>query len=268
MRPAAGFVGAAFIVGIIALGGARASAQTGVVNARVETRSAARGLVREIDAVMARPTATWVGYRVPVARRSRAQITDAGSWGRCHLEPATDLVVLARMDSGRLMQLRASAVDCDLDAGGMPLVWLTDVNADESVAWLKSIVGAPIQRADSAIMAIGLHDAPTAVPTLIAFARQDSRADVRSKALFWLAQRASNEAAPTINAAIADDPDVEVKKKAVFALSQLPRDQAIPALIDLARNNRTQAVRRQAMFWLGQTNDPRAIDFFASILVK
>jgi HEAT repeat protein len=194
----------------------------------------------------------------------------ANTWssGHCRLEPATELLVLARADGGRIVELRTSSVDCDLDAGGMTLVWLTDVAADESVAWLRTFAGDTQRLADVALSAIALHEGTTASSTLVALAQQDARGQVRSKALFWLAQRASNDAAATIAGAIDNDPDEEVKKKAVFALSQLPRDEGVPKLIEVARSNRTAGVRRQAMFWLGQSNDPRAIEFFSSILLK
>ncbi|HEY6211312.1 MAG TPA: HEAT repeat domain-containing protein, partial [Vicinamibacterales bacterium] len=91
---------------------------------------------------------------------------------------------------------------------------------------------------------------------------------LRGQALFWLAQRAGEQAVSTIANAINDDPDTEVKKKAVFALSQLPKDEGVPKLIEVARTNRNPAVRKQAYFWLGQTNDPRAVAFFEEILSR
>jgi hypothetical protein len=39
-------------------------------------------------------------------------------------------------------RLRLFTPECDIDAGGMPLVWLNDVKPDESVAWLASLVTA------------------------------------------------------------------------------------------------------------------------------
>jgi HEAT repeat protein len=97
-------------------------------------------------------------------------------------------------------------------------------------------------------------------------ARSDQRPRIRSQALFWLSQRAGDEALRTIGNAVSDDPEIEVKRRAVFALSQLPRGEGVPLLIDLARNHRLPEVRRQAMFWLGQSKDPRAVDFFEQIL--
>jgi HEAT repeat protein len=54
----------------------------------------------------------------------------------------------------------------------------------------------------------------------------------------------------------------------VFALKQLPENQGVPLLIEVAKSNPDPAVRKKAMFWLGQSTDPRALDFFAQVLVK
>ena len=101
---------------------------------------------------------------------------------------------------------------------------------------------------------------------LIRLARQDPRHDVREHALFWLAQEAGQKAAGTITDAIENDPDTDVKKKAVFALSEMPREEGVPLLIEQARKNRNPVVRKEAIFWLGQSDDPRALEFIASIL--
>jgi HEAT repeat protein len=163
-------------------------------------------------------------------------------------------------------------VDCDIDASGMPLVWLDNVKPEESVAWLKGLVPDTSARpggfSERVLTALALHASPAASPVLVDFARNGSTPQLKGRALFWLAQRASQEALPTITEAIDRDPDTEVKKQAVFALSRLPKDEGIPRLIDLARNHRNSEVRRQAFFWLGQSKDPRAVEFFASILLK
>jgi len=250
--------------------------QLPIANARVETRSAAQGLVREIQAVRDRGTPAWVAYRVPMAQRPRAQISSTGwSRGQCRLEPATELIVLARVEQKEIVELRAHPVDCDLDAGGMSVVWLEGVVADESVSWLGSFVrdgtigGRRIDpMARSAMSAIALHAAPSAVRALIDLARNGSTTDMRGQALVWLAQRAGDQAAATIGDAIDSDPEIEVKKRAVFALSQLPPDEGVPKLIDLAKSHRNPEIRRQAMQRLGQSRDPRAMDFFTQILLK
>jgi hypothetical protein len=251
-----------------------AAAQAPVINARVETRVVARDLAAEVLAVIARGTPAWLGYRVPIGARSSPRLQATGTRGRCRLEPPTELVVLARVEAKAIVELRPVGVDCDIDAAGMPLVWLDGVNPDQSVSWLASLVADVVagrqasRMMDPALMAIGLHAAPGASRTLVALARDGQTPHLRGQALFWLGQRATDRAGAVIAEAIERDPELEVKKRAVAALSQLPRDEGIPLLINVARTHKTTDVRRQAMIHLGQSNDPRAIDFFEQILLK
>jgi HEAT repeat protein len=117
-----------------------------------------------------------------------------------------------------------------------------------------------------AVFAITQSREPEVVPVLIEAARTSPQADVRGEALFWLAQRAGKQAAEAITRAIEQDPDTEVKVRAVAALGQLPKEEGVPLLINVARTNTNPAVRKRAMHWLGQSKDPRAIDFFESVL--
>jgi hypothetical protein len=278
------------------------AAQGRITNARTETRSAAQGLEREVRAVAARSGASWIGYRVPMVAGPRQMccfdtISDAACCGICRLEsgggvtmttgdavsrgsritlePPTEFLVLARVEGGALVRVRTFTPDCDVDAGNMPLVWLTDVKPDDSVAWLTSVMTVASQTteyhsrvAKPALAALAIHDSRAALTTLVKTAREDRDTKMRSDALFWLAQRAGQEAVATITDAIERDPEIEVKRKAVFALSQLPKDEGVPKLIEIARTHRNPEVRKQAFFWLGQSKDPRAIQLFEEILLK
>jgi hypothetical protein len=285
---------------------APAAAQGRFTNARTETRAAAQGadaIARDVRAVAARGGAAWIGYRVPMIAGPRHLCcydsfngTDA-CCGMCRLEngsgvtmtnqlqsrdgtritlePPTEFLILARVENGAVMRLRTFTPDCDVDAGDMTVVWLTDVRADDSVAWLSDLItsaGTDRERtsrvADPALTALSLQTAPAALTALIRFAKEGESTKLRGQALFWLAQRAGEQAASTITNAITNDPDTEVKKKAVFALSQMPKDEGVPKLIEVARTNRNPEVRKQAYFWLGQTHDPRAVAFFEEILKR
>ena len=279
-------------------------AQGRVSNATAETRSAAQGLEREVRAAAARGGVIWIGYRVPMVGGPRQMccvdaVSDSSlSGGTCRLEsgggvsmttgdrrdrgssrislePATEFLILVRLDGGAVSRVRTFTPDCDIDAASAALVWLNDVKPDESVTWLASLVAAAPDSGDgytrvgnTALSAIALHNVPSALTLLIAKARDDASIRVRGQALFWLAQRAGQQAVATITGAIDNDPETEVKKKAVFALSQLPKDEGVPKLIVVARSNRNPEVRKQAMFWLGQSHDPRAVRFFEEILLK
>jgi hypothetical protein len=295
-----GFSRAALVIVTLLATAGTSLAQGRFTNARIETRSAASGLEREMRAVAARPGVTWIGYRVAMVAGPRhlccydsiggandccnvcrlengsgvTMTTDASRGSRIALEPPTEFLVLARYEGGAPTRVRTFTPDCDVDAGGMAVVWLADVKPDDSVAWLTSLVAAAASRdgefrnrvAKQAIAALSCHATRAALTTLVGLARNDKDAHVRSDALFWLAQRAGQEAVGAITDAIANDPETEVKKRAVFALSQLPKDEGVPKLIEVARNNRNPAVRKQAFFWLGQTKDPRAIQFFEEVL--
>jgi hypothetical protein len=256
------------------------AAQLPLVNARVETRSATQGLQRELQTIRDSGTAVWAAYRVPIVESPRGQVSYAGqmwpmgTFGSCRLEPATELIVLARFDARELIELRAQPVDCDLNAAGASVVSLEGVRPEESVSWLSTLIGRVagggsndrIERA--ALTALALHAAPAAAGTLVEVARNGATTNLRGQALVRLAQRASERLAASVADAVDRDPEVEVKKQAVVALSRLPRDEGVPQLIELAKGHRSVDVRRQAIIQLGQSRDPRAVDFFAQLLVK
>jgi hypothetical protein len=261
----------AFAVVVLA---AWTEAQSQIVNAQLSTRQATRSLDADIQTVADQGSPGWVAYRVATLRGPQ-HMCSSNSWTstKVMLEPASELTILVRVENRRIDRLQTVTPDCEVDAGGLPVVWLEGVTPTQSAAWLTSQVKAidPVGQAKpkaalSALAALIWHAGDEPLNTVIATARDDRRPGVRSQALFWLSQRAGQQAVSAIQNAVDNDPETEVKRKAVFALSQLPKDQGVPMLIELARTNRNREVRRQAMFWLGQSKDPRAISFFEEIL--
>jgi hypothetical protein len=256
--------------GVLLAAAIPAAAQSPVVNAVVEKRAPSADFARDVQGAASRTTPAWIGYRVPIARRVDVGMQSIETCcGRCRLAPPSDLVVLARVQNGAILELRPLAVDCDMDAAGMPLIWFDGVNPDASVAWLSTLVTqtADARRlAERALSAISQHAGSAAVTALVRFATGTS--EIRGRALFWLAERAADQALPAINATLQKDPDTEMKKQAVRALSRFPNNEGIPKLIEVARSHDNAEVRRQAMVQLGQSKDPRVVDFFAGILLK
>jgi HEAT repeat protein len=257
----------------LVLAAAVALGQGRIANGQVETRVIAQTLEREIASVATRSGARWIGYRMRIAGGRRSM--DCLDRSRIALEPAAEILLLARIEAGTLVRLRTATPDCEIDAGGLPVVWLDGVTPNDSVAWLTSLIHtipASGERYDRvvrpAVVALAMHEGTAATRSLVAIARDHEVSKLRADALFWLAQRAGDQALSTIAEAIDRDPDTDVKKRAVFALSQLPKDEGVPKLIDVARNNKNLAVRKQAMFWLGHSGDPRALKFFEDVLLK
>ena len=152
---------------------------------------------------------------------------------------------------------------------GQAAFWIGSTRAAHGLDVLLALIksdqdGEFLEQAIFAISQNEEHE--RAFDELIRLARHDSRHDVREHSLFWLAQEAGHKAAGAITDAIENDPDTDVKKKAVFALSEMPQEEGVPLLIDQARKNRNPVVRKEAIFWLGQSEDPRALEFIASIL--
>jgi hypothetical protein len=278
-----------------------AHAQGRISNAKIETQAVAGTLERTIDTIASRSGAAWIGYRTPmipgprqmccydsvassndccgmcrlesgggVTMTQSSSVETRGS--RVVLEAPTDVIVLARVENRAITRIRTFTPDCDIDGGGMTVVWLENVPPAASVAWLSGLARSAGDRdretriVRPALAALALHPDRAALTTLIDLARNDPRRETKNQALFWLSQRAGQEAVSTITDALQNDPETEVKRRAVFALSQLPRDEGIPLLIQVARSNRNPEVRKQAMFWLGQSRDPRAVQFFEEVL--
>jgi hypothetical protein len=238
-------------------------------------------------------TPEWIAWAAPVADGRSTMCCyngdwDAGTTGRCRLEPGSSSTVMTRdadrsvrlelpetffifvrLENGQVERVRMFSEDCELDATAVPVTFLTGVTPASSVAFLADTAGdmnGSDRARKGALSALAQHQAAEAVPALIRLARDVPDARLRGDALFWLSQRAGARASAAITEAIEHDPETQVKKKAVFALSQLPADEGVPKLIELARTHRNPVVRKQAIFWLGQSHDPRALTFFEEVL--
>jgi hypothetical protein len=178
---------AAAVACALLLLGAQLSAQGKVANAALETRSAAQGFDREVAAVAARRGGAWLGYKLPIVPGQRQLCSTVA------LEPPSEFMLLARFDQGKVVRLRTLTPNCEVDAGGMPVVWLNDVSSADSVRWLSTLVNEASSDRDaqalsrSAIAAIGLH-ASDAAPQLIQIVRTTTNRNLRRQAMNWLGQ--------------------------------------------------------------------------------
>jgi HEAT repeats len=274
-----------------------------VTGTTAETRWAAQGLEREMRAAAARPAVTWVGYRVPMIAGPRHMccfdsISDSRTdcCGLCRLEsgsgvsmmtgdslyrsdrrialePATEFLVLARFEAGAVTRVRTFTPDCDLDAGGLPVVWLTDVKPDESVAWLAAIVLAAPEAAErrdraakTAMTAIALHNVPAADRALEGFVAPARPEWLRGDTAFWLGSARGEPGARLLARMIADDPSDKVRDNVTHGLSVSNTPSALTTLVNTARNDRSRKVRGQALFWLAQRAGREALATITSAI--
>jgi hypothetical protein len=231
-----------------------------LVNAQVDKRSASAGLESVFRAlVTTQPQPAWIGYTVPAARGRQFgcdsywrenEFTVAG--GTVHLEPPSEALVLYRVDANQVGRIRTLANDCDIDAGGVPVHWLTDVRPAESVALLASFVTSPDHSMDSAMNAIGLHADPAADAALERFAQPDQPESVRQKAANWLGAARGRRGFEALKKMMANDPSDRVRERAVQAMANSKEPESIDLVIATARNDRSPRVRGQALSTLSR----------------
>ena len=267
-----------------------AFAQGRITNAKTETRTVSQSLEREVQAVAARGGAAWVGYRAPMVAGPRQMccydsisssggaccgqcrleggsgVTMSQSDSRVSLEPPTEFLVLARVESGAVMRLRTFTPDCDIDASGMPLVWLNDVKPDDSVAWLTTLIAnapetgeAHDRVAKPALAAIAMHNAAAADRALETFVAVTRAEWLRGDTTFWLGNSRGEAGARLLTRIMTQDPSEKVRDKATFGLSVSKQPAALKALLDAARDDKSARVRGQALFWLAHKAGQQAV---------
>jgi len=191
---------------------------------------------------------------------------DAAGW-----RGGDEFFVFVRVRSGVVDRVRSFSESCRIEAGSAPVIWLEDVAAADSVAWLETLArqetGSPraSRRNDEeddddgdserlgapAIAAIALTEGSEATAALDRMIAPGEPWTLRKKAAFWLAAARGAAGCRRLVAAVPSDADDGFRKHGTFALS-LCKDQATEALLRMARKDSSSKVRSQALFWLAQ----------------
>lgn len=260
-----------------------AQAPSTFVNARSDVRSAGAGLDAAVRALL-EPGPAWIAWDVPTTGGPMCCVRQHGGtsgWG-CRLEgggamegsaqrlgpialePAKLLHVLLRVQEGRVGRVAAFSADCALDAGGLPVHWLTEVRPSESVALLASLASAspslPVRvgfRAEETLVALAHHDDPAVDPALERLAASGSM-ESRKQAVFWMGQARGRRGYEVLTRIVREDRSDELREHAVFALSQSPVPEAVDAVIAVAKRDKSSEVRGRALFWLSQKAGKKA----------
>ena len=282
--------------------------QAHLTNVKLETRSAAGGLAPAFRSIVSAQTApAWIGYAVPaVSGRHQMCCYDYAGRGRavmgggcCRLEEKSDAVDIRTSDDGeknnavslegsasifvffrvekqRVRKIRMFSQECQIDAGGRTVYWLTDVRGAESVELLSAFVreehwvnrktashdededddddedDSGESTGHAAIAAIALHADAAADAALERFVAPAQPESLRKQAAFWLGIERGRRGYEVLRRMVHDDLSDRVREQAIFALSQSRVPEAVDAMIETARNDRSTHVRGQALFWLAQ----------------
>lgn len=142
----------------------------------------------------------------------------------------------------------------------------------QSLTFLQGIYTAFSNRdlKRAALAQIARNDGRVAATAFIVkVATQDSDGEMRKIAVARLGEIAGEQALGTLKAtATSGDADTELQKQAVTAIARRPAAESVPLLINIARTHPKPEVRKQAFVLLGRTNDPAAVEFLKSVLMK
>ena len=237
--------------------------------------------------------AEWVGYGVPEIAGDRTvccgNFNDGyGGCGTCRLEKengvtgrtspkdekngtvelegSRQLVVLFRLEAKQVMRIQEASLNCTLDAGGLPFLWLTGVQPTESVALLAGFVHKATfeghgehELGQGALSAIALHEDPSADGAFASFVAADQPEQLRKHASFWLGAARGQAGFLALQKMAKSDPSSEVRSQVAFALSVSHEPEALNEMIRLAKEDQSSHVRGQALFWLAQRAGQKAM---------
>ena len=266
------------------------------VNAKFESVAAGSNLQQQFQSLIARQAAPgWFGYAAPAVAgngvlccfdsvesaahsacgRCRLETLQSGirihhssptSSPRAQLEAPEVFFILFRVAARRVGKIRLFSPDCELDAGGLPVVWLTDVSSQASIPWLSSFVhAAPGEDeatrhlAREALAAVALHKDDAADAALDRWAAAGQPEFIRKQAVFWLGSARGEKGYQMLRRIVKSDSSDQVREQAVFALSISKAPQAVETMIDVAHNDASAHVRGQALFWLAQKAGRKAV---------
>jgi len=262
------------LIGLI-LAAVAAGQQPAITNAKLQAASAKDGLEQAVRAAAGKQSgAAWIGYavaKIPGDGQSccfsdsgrgcglegQRGVVAAKPAGPVQLEGPSHVAVLMRYEGGQLGKIRAFTIDCPLDAGGLPVHWLTDAAAAQSVAMLSKYADSAEETgkklADASVHAIAQHAGPAADTAMEKFATSGATEHVRKQALFWLANSRGKRGFEVVSRVGREDSSDKVREHAIFALTQSREAGAIPAIIRIAKEDKSARVRGQALFWVAQS---------------
>lgn len=263
-----------------------------LINAKTETRAAAADFPAQLKEVVRSQNApAWLGYSVPAVSGDREMCCGDYSDGHmntcgvCNLEDENgrttiqsakstasstikleeprQLVIVIRAEHGEVQRIRTFSEDCQLDAGGLSVIWFTGVSGSQSVAALAPFVSSNDEMdgdhvGGGALAAIALTGDPAADTALGNFVAPNQSESLREHAAFWLGAARGHAGFETLQKLARQDSSDDLRAKVAFDLYVSRDPDATAEIIRLAKNDQSSHVREQAIFWIAQKAGKKA----------
>jgi len=235
-----------------------------LINAQVDTKSASPGLEQTLrPMIAAQMQPAWIGYSVPAVRVNVGcdYVRDGfGQQGVIHLEPPDSAIVMLRVEGGEVQRLRNLSPNCEIDAGNLPVHWLTDVKPAESVAWLIGMAEKRDRYSDSAMNAMAVHSDPSAETALKRYLEPSQPSSVRTRAVGWFGNYRGRSGYEVLKNLASNDNDERVRERAVQQLGSSREPDSIDVLINIARKDTNPRLRMAAISSLNRRSGKKVLD--------
>jgi HEAT repeat protein len=163
-------------------------------------------------------------------------------------------VILYRVENNAVDRIRALSPYCEIDAGGVPVHWLEDVQPAQSVALLATFV-TDRERSGDALRALAVHAEPTAGRELERYLAPDQPESMRLRAVSYVAYRNLD----ALKKVIASDPDMRVRERGVSSLANVRQPEALDLLLSIAKSDPDSRLRMQAVSALGRKSGANVV---------
>jgi hypothetical protein len=163
------------------------------------------------------------------------------------------------------------AAETDADLSDEAIFWLGETRGGEGFQALDTLLdelpaGDTRRQINFALAQNGTSEA---FDRLVEISRNDSDAEQRGNAMFWLAEEFPDKAGKILLESLADEHNEAALEQAVFAIAQLPESQGTGMLLELAQDpSQPRNVRRQALFWLANSDDDEAVAALEELLTR
>jgi len=191
------------------------------------------------------------------------------------LEGGGKLWILYRADKKHIERIQIMSNQCELDAGGLRLIWLNDVKSEESVRFLSEFVqgrenlgGDENRIGEQALTAIALHADSAVDKALAEFSSPGQPEGLRKRASFWMGAARGAAGLVQLEKMAKTDPSGDVRAQVSFALFVSKEPGTTEEMIRMAREDGSPHVRGQALFWLAQKAGSKAENAIAGAITN
>jgi HEAT repeat protein len=241
-----------------------------LINAKVDTRSASAGLESQFKALLtSQPQPAWIGYSVPSVRSFLGcdYVRDGFNQpGVIHLEPPDHAVILFRVDGNALTRIRTLSPDCEIDAGNVPVHWITDVQPAQSIALLVSLMPERDRLGESPLGAIAQHGDPAADVALEKFLGTEQPESMRLRVTSYLGSSRGRHGFDVLKKLIASDPNERVRERAISALGNSKEPEALELIMSTAQKDTSARMREQAISALSRKQSPQIVPTLSKLI--